>query len=246
MKRVVVAAALAACFTAPSLAADFPRVPVRAPAVMVPVVYNWTGFYLGVHTGGLWGDKDWTAVSSTGIPLTVGSIGSHGFNGWIVGGQVGFNWQFGSVVVGLEGQWSWTNADGNHICNGTPSATCTTDLNWIASAAARVGVAFDRLLIYVKGGAAWADDDFTAAITGIGSVTSGHIRNGWMVGGGLEYGLTDHFSGKLEYNYMDLGDHEVVFVRGPASARVSVDQVLHVVKLGLNFRFGGGSVVQRY
>ena len=217
---------------------------------MVPVVYNWTGFYIGAHGGGVWGNKDWNVVSAAGIPLPVGPIGGHELDGWIAGGQVGFNWQFGNVVVGIEGQWSWTNAEGAHICNGTPSATCTTQLNWIASAAARVGVAFDRLLIYVKGGAAWADDDFTASIAGVGSVSSGHTRNGWMVGGGLEYGLTDHFSGKIEYNYMDLGDKEVVFDRSTLiitrTARMSVDQVLHVVKIGLNYRFGGGSVVQRY
>jgi outer membrane immunogenic protein len=246
MKKFVLAAALAACVTAPAGASDFPVRGIRSPGIAMPVIYNWTGFYLGVHAGGTWGDKDWSVVETVGLPLAAGPLGGHNLGAWAVGATVGMNWQVGQFVFGGEGTWSFASGKGDFSCNAAPLATCHTELNWLATIAARVGWAWDRLLLYVKGGVAFAEDDYSMVVTGIGSASSGHTRNGWLVGTGIEYGFDHHFSGKIEYNYMDLGDKDVILSAGRTNARVNIEQQLHLVKVGLNYRFGGGAVVTRY
>ncbi len=245
MKKIVFVAALAACLAAPAQASDFP-VRARGPVVSMPVVHHWTGFYIGLNVGGTWGDKDWAVVETIGVPLAAGPLGGHSLSAWVAGATVGVNWQTGWFVFGAEGQWSFANGKADFSCNATPAATCTSELNWVGSVAARIGMAWDRILFYVKGGIAFADDDYTVVIAGIGSVSEGHNRTGWMVGTGIEFAFDHHFSGKIEYNYMDLGSKEVVFARARTSARVDIEQQLHLVKIGLNYRFGGGGVVTRY
>jgi opacity protein-like surface antigen len=142
------AAALLGCASAAS-AADMPaRMPTKAPVAPVVVAYNWSGFYIGAHVGGVWGDKDWRD--------TIGPLGSHDVSGLLAGGQIGFNWQSGNWVFGIEAQASWTNADGRHD---TPTTFFTTEVKWLGTIAGRIGWARDRLLLYVKGGAAFAHDE---------------------------------------------------------------------------------------
>jgi outer membrane immunogenic protein len=247
MKKILMGVALATLIAAPASAADLPRrVPVtKAPAAVVPVAYNWTGFYIGVHGGGVWGDKDWevTAINGAGVGFAaVGDTGSHDLDGWLAGGQVGFNVQAGQWVFGVEAQWSWTDANGSFTC--AAAITCKTELNWLGTVAGRIGVAWDRVLLYVKGGWAFVDEDYKVTVAQV-SFSEGHTRSGWMVGGGLEFAFAGNWSGKIEYNYMDFGNKSVTFGTTPDTGTVDIDQVLHVVKAGINYRFGG-PVVARY
>lgn len=222
---LIAATGLALGATAAS-AADLGRRPVyKAPPAPVPVAYNWSGFYIGGHLGYGWGDNEVTN-------LTTGTKSNLAADGFLGGAQIGFNWQTGAFVFGVEGDWSWTNADGS---TSIPAAVAA-DYNWYGTATARVGYAFDNMLWYVKGGAAWMDTDYT-----LGGVTVGDTRTGWTVGTGLEWAISPNWSAKLEYNYLDFGTDR------PAPLAIDVDSQAHLVKLGLNYRFGGvGPVVTRY
>jgi outer membrane immunogenic protein len=235
MKRAItlsLGALALAGMTLPTSAADLGARPIGKAPIAAPIaLYNWSGFYIGAHVGGIWSDKDWTT------PLTIPavSIGSHTAQGVLAGGQAGFNWQTGAWVFGIEGQWSWTNADGSHIC--AVVLTCATDMNWVATVAGRIGYAFNNVLLYAKGGVAFADEDHSIILPGflplVGSVT----RTGWMVGAGLEWGFTPNWSAKIEYNFMDFEDVRFTLVGVPL---VDIEQQAHVVKAGINYRFSWG------
>jgi len=250
MKRAItlgIGALALAATTLPTSAADLGARPIAKAPIAAPIaLYNWSGFYIGGHVGGLWGDKDWTDVTA---PPVV-PLGSHDVSGFLAGGQVGFNYQVGTWVFGIEGQVSWTDANGDHACAtalGVVLVTCSTDMNWVGTVAGRIGYAFNNVLLYAKGGAAFADEDFTITPSALGLLvlsnfsTVGHTRSGWMVGAGIEYGFTPNWSAKIEYNYMDFGSETFSFadpVFGPTL--INIDQQVHVVKAGVNYRFTWG------
>jgi outer membrane immunogenic protein len=243
--------------TLPTSAADLGARPISKAPVAAPIaLYDWSGFYIGGHIGGTWGDKDWsvapgTALAPLGIAIPVAgvfSIGSHRTDGFLAGGQVGFNWQTGAWVFGIEGQGSWTNADGEHFCD--VAIVCRTEINWMATAAGRIGYAFNNLLLYAKGGAAFIDEDhfIIDTPTGFTLASASKTRTGWMVGGGLEWGFTPNWSAKIEYNFMDFGNEAITFaVVGVPAINIDIDQQVHVVKGGINYRFNWGApVAARY
>ena len=235
------------------MAADM-RMPVKAPAPVAPPAYNWSGFYIGAHVGGTWGDKDWLLTDSDAVFVVFPgfpNFGSHDVSGLIAGGQVGFNWQApgSNWVLGIEAQGSWSNADGEHTGGGLGFRT---EVEWLGTVTGRLGYAFDRLLIYAKGGFAFAHDkhELFFPVSGDPSVFTDKTRTGWTVGGGFEYAFAGNWSAKLEYNYMDLGRKSVTFIDTDDDVFLTFnpEQRMHVVKFGINYRFGGfgGPVVARY
>lgn len=238
-KTLLVGAAIAALTTGSALAADMP---VKAPPPAAPppmmMAFNWSGLYIGAHVGGAFGTKNWSA---DGVDL-----GSHDTNGVLAGGQIGFNWQVpgSNWVLGIEGDASWTNADGEHSQDG---ATFRSELNWIGTVTGRLGYAFDRVLIYAKGGFAFAGESHDLTIADVTASTD-KTRTGWTVGGGLEFALDNNWSMKGEYNFIDLGNKNVSFVSDGVSLPVNIDQQIHVAKFGINYRFGAGGppVAARY
>jgi outer membrane immunogenic protein len=115
------------------------------------------------------------------------------------GATIGYNLQFGSFVVGLEGDADWISIKGSTTIN-CPS-TCQTTNNWLATARGRIGYAFDRFLPYFTAGAAFGDVKGTVGTFGSFTAT----RVGWTGGAGIEYAFVDNWSFKLEYLYVDLG-----------------------------------------
>jgi outer membrane immunogenic protein len=255
----------------PALAADLPT---KGPITRTPVVqvFSWTGFYVGVHVGGGWGRK-----SQSSAPFTIGPVAitpgasAVDADGWLAGGQVGYNfqggpgWFGGNWVVGLEAQASWSDIDGDTACSSTAAipgvgavtlaATCRAEVDSLGTIALRYGTAYGRTLIYSKFGAAWSRDKYSATpsaaaagILGITSLNGSENRWGWMSGTGIEFALSDNWSAKAEYNYMNLGTERVRLTSTPAGAAIDSDikQRMHVVKFGLNYRFGGGAVVAKY
>lgn len=203
--------------------------PVKAPAY-VNAPYNWTGFYVGANLGGGSGKKDWNF-----LPATT----SHNVNGVIGGAQLGYNYQIASLVLGVEGEYSAAGIKGSSACP-NPVFTCTSKINGVASLTGRVGYAFPAaILVYAKGGAAWARENFTA-ISPLFSEDTGNVTtSGWTLGGGLEYGFWGKWSAKVEYNYYDFGTKRYDF-RSPAGVvvdRADIKQRLSVVKAGINYRF---------
>jgi outer membrane immunogenic protein len=197
---------------------------------------------------------------------------SIGVSGWLAGGQIGANYQVGSWVWGIEAQASAANIKGSSLCTSSSvirdtwtsgTSTCTSKIDALGTAAIRFGYTFERLWWYGKVGAAWINSNyqsrlFTNAFTFPASTqgtellfSANELRWGWMVGTGLEYAFTDNWSAKIEYNYMDMGSHSILFtepnaVDQPAHHKADITERLHVVKIGVNYRFGVRSIFVAY
>jgi opacity protein-like surface antigen len=243
----------AAASTNVALAADA-NLPVKAP-IAAPVVYNWTGVYAGVHAGYGGGMKDWFS--------SLFDYAAHGFLG---GGQVGINQQIGNLVIGIEADASWANIKGGQTLSiGGPFSgtrqvgTADSHIDGLVTIAGRLGWAADRWLVYVKGGGVWANENHSVGVQttnffgfpGGGGVAvsttaaSGtEKRFGGVLGFGAEYAFLGNWSAKIEYNYLALGLRTVDLVGTQAGVAVpfrfasDIEQSFHLVKLGLNYRFG--------
>jgi outer membrane immunogenic protein len=169
---------------------------------------------------------------------------AHDVNGFIGGGQLGVNYQTGAWVLGVEADLSSSDIDGsntNDACALGPLGTCQTDVDWVATATVSAGPAWDRAVIYVKGGAAWARDKYRLSEPGAGVTGSGsETKFGWTAGVGVEYALAANWSAKLEYSYLDFGTDNVRFNTVLGSSINEIEQHVHVVKFGINYRFATG------
>ncbi len=227
--NILFAVAGAACIISQhSSAADMP---VKAPPVSA--IYDWSGFYVGGHVGAGRGHKVWT------VPGTPTTRIDHDVSGFLGGGQIGLNYQVAKLVMGIEGDISATNMKGDSLC-ANPLYICTSKVHWIGTVTGRLGYAMtENALIYVKGGWAWARENFDFKAT-FASEDTGHVSaSGWTVGGGFEYGLARNWSAKVEYNYIDFGTkrRDYFSPAGALADTVDVKQDLHLVKVGLNYRF---------
>lgn len=232
------------------MAADLrARAPVYKGAPVV-VAYSWTGCYVGGNVGGVWVNKEWFDASNPG---TIGqSYGSHDANGWLGGVQAGCNYQVGSWVFGVQGDYDWANANGSNTNALSPGLTDSSKVKSLASVTGRVGYAWDRFLGYVKGGGAWERDEYTVTgDPGIGPIlaTGSETRSGWTVGIGGEYAFTHNLTGFVEYDWYRFGTRTVNFALisqgGPPSILIDIKESKSVLKVGLNWKFGG-PVVARY
>jgi outer membrane immunogenic protein len=263
MKRLLLASVglVALGIAVPASAADLPRKgPAVAPVAVAPI-FNWTGFYIGGHIGWAHTDKE---INHNFDPLFFDvHRRDHEMDGFLGGGQIGFNWQTGALVFGVEGQFSWVDFDNDDRCFthrdrviggvvvvGAGDVHCGHKADWLATAAVRLGFAANNWLFYVKGGAAFIDESFRFHAPGFSGafVVNGNgddTEVGWMVGVGFEYGFTPNWSAKIEYNFMDFGDRDfhfrdTVFLN---DHRINIEQQVHVVKFGINYRFGGKAPV---
>jgi outer membrane immunogenic protein len=211
----------------PAQAADLAARPyTKAPAYEAAPIYNWTGFYIGGHVGGAFGGRD---------NLFDPAFNGNGSDGVFMGGvQVGYDTQFApNWVFGLEANYSFLDTSSSFANRGLGSVT------------GRLGYTWGPALLYVKGGYAWADTRNTGGFGG-GTFSDTHIgRDGYTVGGGLEYLFTQNWSGKIEYQYYDFGRVNVFDANDVFVGRVRNDE--HTIKVGLNYRFNWGApVAARY
>jgi opacity protein-like surface antigen len=215
----------------------------KAPIYKAPPVqaaYNWTGLYIGAYLGADWGFTSWTFVDD-------GDTTNPRFAGVLGGGEIGYNYQVGKWVFGVEGDAAWTNAHGARPCPTGFFYSCEINMNWLSTATARVGYAYwDRLLTYVKGGAAIAQDraeigcntnsqPTTVPLVGCPSQSDSKTKAGWTVGWGTEFGLTRNVSVKSEIMYFDLGTDRYNVGGIPADIQRSG----FISTVGLHYRFGG-------
>lgn len=215
-------------------AADLPPAPPPPPAAPIPYapkLYDWSGIYIGAHVGGGYSDSSWTD------PIT--GLGNGTFNnfGFLGGAQVGANVQFNRLVLGLEGDFSWTSLKASSA--DSIGEAINTTVPWTSTVTGRVGAAFDRLLVYGKGGLALAQDQSSLTDLGGNISTDSFLRTGWTVGGGLEYALDDNWSAKIEYDYLGFGSQSMNFSTITPSATLTPNASLNVqeIKAGLNYRF---------
>ncbi len=261
---VGIAVAASALATAAS-AADMPvpAAPAYTPPVYRPVIYDWTGIYIGGHVGGGW-MNDVVTTTATTILEPVGTQTKLAPMGVLGGAQAGVNIEFSPVVVGFEGTWASTNLSGTLITPsplpGGFSETSTSAAHWLATAAGRVGFAANDFLFYAKGGAAWMRVDYTQSVSGgagFSTITQNDTRTGFLAGGGVEFGMTENLSAKLEYDYLGFGTKSYTFapLNAPVAGIVttfaqpiSVKSRLQMVTAGINYRFtwgGGGAIVTK-
>jgi outer membrane immunogenic protein len=256
MKRFALAAVgLSMMFASGASAADLA---VKAPPVAAPVAvpFSWTGIYIGGNVGGGWGTTDWTdpnnCILCSGIPRYLGKTD---VSGWLAGGQIGANYQMGSIVIGIEADGAWANINGSHIdiTTAAPGDPLNTQIDAIGSITGRLGYAFDRALFYVKGGGAWVNEKHSVQDGNrVQFATADSLtRWGWTIGAGLEYAIDYNWSIKGEYQYMDFGNESNTRFRCPVCIlgdfNFNIDQKVNIAKIGLNYRFGGGpAVVAKY
>jgi outer membrane immunogenic protein len=270
MKRTLLGTA-ATLIAAPAVAADMP---VKAPRYTVPppILYTWTGFYLGAHGGWGWSGANWTSDWNCKTFVLCDSV-SNDISGGVAGGQVGFRWTSGKFVFGLEGTLAWANIKGTQagqLCAtgvggcplliGSPNLTYFTRVDTPATATVQVGYAWGRSLFYAKGG--WASANITRSLTNHISATAGDFTgdlneraNGWTAGGGWEYMWTQHLSVGLEYAYLHVSAGSVmsntiatggaaVFTTLQSGVPLNISEVL--VRANYRFDWLGGSIATRH
>jgi outer membrane immunogenic protein len=227
---------ITACFAGAAAAADLPaRIYTKAPPPVA--AYNWSGCYGGGNGGGIWSQNQWWQIGGTGQLFS-----SSAPNSWLAGVQAGCNYQFsGNWVVGIQGDYDWTDATGSGPHSTLLTLTDQSHLSGLGSVTGRVGYVFwDRWLGYVKGGGAWERVGYLQYFpaTGATFATSGATLDGWTVGIGGEYGITPNLSAFLEYDYYDFGTSTLTFAAaGGGSPTINIHETQSVVKAGLNWRF---------
>lgn len=248
MKRSIAGiAVLAGLLGTPALAAEMP---LKAPPCCA-LEWSWTGFYIGANAGGGWATDTVTRLDHGSAEYPVGYSANQKFSGILGGGQIGYDFQFNKIVLGVYG-----NIDAADLTATTPElsvlgdelSTHSTKINWIADAGGRVGLAWGSWLPYVKGGGAWINETGTSidtavpAGTFIASATVGSKTfSGWVIGDGWEYKLSPNLSGFAEYDYYGFtGTTTQVETVGPAVGAFhdsGHSGNISVVKVGLNYRF---------
>jgi outer membrane immunogenic protein len=253
-----------------AFAADFARLPVAAPIPQpVPVVpvWSWTGFYIGFNAGGSIGvDSTGSALSSPPTsalfpnnPYLFSNV-TRALPGGLVGGQIGYNWQFApNWLFGVEGDGQWTGQRNTSSVTGqnisfavfTSSYSDEERINSIATARARFGWIRDSFLWYVTGGGAWADVKDNYAISSTlpaltfppTAASFSTTKSGWTIGGGVETHLGGNWTAKLEYLYVDLGSVNNTFASPVTAAGTlgifeSTHSIQdHIIRIGVNYKF---------
>jgi outer membrane immunogenic protein len=216
----------------PALAADIPR---KAAPYVLPAYYNWTGLYVGMVAGYATGSSQ--HLSAIG-PIT----DPYDMSGMMIGGTVGYNWQFSNWVIGVEGDWSWTNKKGSapDVPPFNVLFTSATNEKWIATVRGRLGYAFaGDWLIYGTAGLAVAAIEATV-IGPTASAAETKTRMGWTFGAGVEKALWGSWSIKGEYLYVKFRDSSY-FDTPPLgiATRSNVPVTDHLLRVGLNYKFSG-------
>jgi len=234
---VLITAISATGLTRLGSAADLP---VKAQAKpLAPAPYSWTGFYLGIQGGGGWADTRHTNAMN-GI-----NSGDVRINGGLFGGTYGYNFQTGSWVLGIEGDFSWSGIKKNFddsapelfFCTIPDSPIkCVTDLRWLGTDRARLGYASDRLLVYGTAGVAYGNVRGTLANTDFIVSVGDNTRTGFIFGGGVEWAFMPAWSVKAEYLRTDLGDKITYSISNRFPQFVSLTNI-NIARVGINYHF---------
>jgi outer membrane immunogenic protein len=245
------------------------RAPYKTPPVAAPVpIFSWTGCYVGAHVGGGWGRKDFSDV-----PVEV-KHGSDGFfvgdgngaqsirattSGFLGGGQVGCDYQFApNWLIGIQVSGSGADVKGDVLDPffGGGGKVFHAKTDWIADVTGRVGVTWDRFMVYGKGGVAWAGDKHNVSELSGFAYTASETRAGWTAGVGLEWAFWNNWSAFFEYDFYGFGHRDLSFTCTSAGGfcgvfgPVTVKQDINAVKFGINWRWGWGKapapVVAKY
>jgi outer membrane immunogenic protein len=265
MKKLLASASILVLGSIGASAADLP---MKAAPMIAPIpVFSWTGCYIGGHVGGGTQHDSFTQdnILFGGIGVGIGGSGNNNGTGTgaVAGGQIGCNYQDGNAVFGLEGEGYWSGirtSTGFSVQGEGLGITLAAKNKDDFSIAARVGIAFDRTLLYGKAGWVWGDMAFGATET-IGlletiSVDGSKTLDGLLLGVGIEHAFTRNWTVKLEYNFLDFGSKGVTFTEcfsgggcSPFTINTTEHVNKHIFKVGFNYLFpvgGYAPVVAKY
>jgi outer membrane immunogenic protein len=278
MKKIALAAAAASILlTGAASAADLRRPIAKAPPPVVPI-FTWTGCYIGGNVGYARAQVDSSAAANAIFvanqpadqvaAVQATSLTGVDPDGFTVGGGVGCNYQTGMFVLGVEGDINYTDIGYSQIRGPFPTPASVPHTweesfrsEWFATIRGRAGIVLgERNLLYVTGGAAFAEYNWFKALDFPGNpgfryqAGFNDSRVGWVVGAGWEYAFTNNWSAKIEYLHMDFGSTSAATPTPPAAGPAGTGFVYShdfredVIRVGLNYRFGGfgGPVVARY
>lgn len=213
LANAVAGGALAVSFCTSAAAADLTR---RPPPPLIAPIPTWAGFYIGGHFGGVTSNEtvDFASTDPSGV---------------LGGLQAGYNYIVApNWLVGIEGELSWTSANGTNIDD------VKSQHKWYDTLDARLGYMMGSWLLYAKGGAAWMKADYS-----VPRFLVSETRDGWNVGAGAEYMLAPQWSAKAEYTFLDFGK-DTIPIFGP------VDTQVHEFKVGVNYHFAPGTLFGRW
>jgi outer membrane immunogenic protein len=262
MRNFLAAAMFALAATGSGLAADLPSkkmAPMLPPPPPPPL---WSGFYVGLNAGYTWDEKGNVLVNSPANIWAVGVSGSGALSpngdGFIGGGQIGYNYQFGQTfVVGVEADIQGVGGSnssatlGNFVTPVTSAISASKQLDYLGTVRGRAGyLIMPTLLLYGTGGLAYGQANLTATVaqtglngaTGLATVGFSDTRVGWTAGGGVEWLFLPQWSAKAEYLYYDLGRASASTTLTFQGASVGATTVSsgfkgHVVRAGVNYHF---------
>lgn len=277
MRKLLLSSVAIAAMTASAFAADLPRREAAVAPVFVAPIFTWTGFYIGLNAGATFNDNDhrpravgaFRTDSDVADAVVIYDREYDNFRNnddaaFTGGVQMGYNWQFGSFVAGIEADINYRgngDSDGFNILGTGRYAdyglyySGADRGNWFGTLRARMGFALDRTLIYATGGLAFGD-------TGGGGNLYAYARNapgvaltnydwrsngddtswGWTLGAGIEHAFSNNWTAKLEYLYVNLDrdDSRLINVARPNyNFALNDEDKFHVVRVGLNYKFGG-------
>lgn len=239
MKKTFLATVSALALSAAAHAADLP-LPVKAPVYAPPPVMTWAGSYIGILGGVAHHDAifDSNCVANLGCDTTDLTR-----TGATIGALLGHNWQQGTFVYGLEGDWSWLG--GIKTGQGDAEISKSFDVRWVATLRGRAGLAIDTALVYITGGLAFGRvDNSLIANVGDGGLTGSFIddktRFGWTAGVGVEHVFAPHWTLRGEWRYVDLGTHDAQCINGNdvcTGTHVDFSNTLMLGLVGLAYKF---------
>ena len=248
MKKLLLGTVALFALAAPASAADLGARPyTKAPPPMVAAIYDWSGFYVGANGG--WGSshKCWDFAPAGVIAI---SEGCHDATGGVAGGQIGYRWQSGTWVFGLEGQGDWADLKGSNASTLFPGIfTNQSKIDAFGLFTAQIGYAWNNVLFYVKGGGAVTADRFRVFSTPTGLLvanTNDDTRWGGTVGAGLEFGFAPNWSAAIEYDHLFMQDRTYTFndTTGAFFSTERIRQDVDLVTVRVNYRWGGPAIAR--
>ena len=247
MKKFLLGTVALVALAAPASAADLAARPyTKAPPAPIALVYDWTGFYIGANGG--WGSshKCWDSVAPA---FLIGAEGCHDATGGVAGGQIGYRWQSGAWVFGLEAQGDWADLKGNNVST-LFGDTNQSKIDAFGLFTGQIGYAVNSVLFYLKGGAAVTADRFRVLGTGTNVVlasTGDDTRWGGTVGVGFDWGFAPNWTAGVEYDHLFMQDRTQTFVdtTGAFFGTDRIRQDVDLVTVRVNYKWGG-PVIAKY
>ncbi len=232
---------------APAVAADLPPAYSKAPPVMIPVAYDWSGVYVGLNGG--WGSERRCFDSITPAGTFIATEGCHNTTGGVAGAQAGYRFQGGPWVVGFEFQGDWASLRGSNVSILTPANTNRSRMDAFGLFTGQVGYAWNTALLYFKGGAAVVADRNDIIVGGVVAATAaGDNRWGGTVGGGVEFSFAPNWSAAFEYDHLFIANNNTTFTSLATGLPVGSDRIrgdADIATVRVNYRWGG-PVVAKY